>query len=380
MNVHVRVSSKELYNALKAVSKVLSNKSTVPALGYFLFEVIDGHLTVYGSDTEGTITTGIELLGENAGVSEPAKFMIEHKLILDGLKELPDEPIQILVETDSRNIQVVHSKGKFSMVGGEVEDFSIIENQDPEPPLTLEVESHVLVDGIRTVLPYAGNDELRPIISSVYLECKAGKLSFVASNANFLALQETINSEFPDLSVMISPKFAKILSDLADGEDMITVSIGSKTMTAEFGGYTVTNRLVEGVYPNYRGVFPTNNDKVIIADTRSLISSLKRATIFTNQQSSLIRVDVSNNQLLVKGIDLDYNNSAVETIDCEYSGEDVEIGFKAPFLQQCLSSIYSDEVKITLSDEKRPALLMPVDDEPSNTSLTILLMPMLINV
>lgn len=376
MKIEIIVSSRGLLDKLKAVGKVINQKSLTPAFGYFHFETKNGQLILTAADNEGLISTDVEVYkAEGEGV-----FLVEHKILLDGLKELPEEPITISADTESCRISIRHEHGTFNMMGINPDDFVTMKNNDEEPPIEMSVESHIMVEGVKTVLPFSANDELRPVMCTVFVECRNGQLNFVASNANYLALQETREVSFPDFEMLLSPKTGKIIAELADGADMINMKLGSRTLSAKFGDYRIISRLVEGCYPNYRGVIPTGNEKKIEVDKKELISSLKRVSIFTNKGSSLIKLNAKPGQLTISGRDDDFSQSAQETLNCTYEKEDLNIGFKAEFLRQCLETIYSDEVKITMSDSTRPALFLPVDNDPGTTSLTVLLMPMLINV
>lgn len=380
MKTQVKISSHELYKTLKDVSKVVSNKTTVPALGYFHFEQQDGTLQITGSDVESTIRTMIETNNDEFMVEGPQQFMIEHKILMDALKELPEQPITINVDTESFSVEIVHANGKFNLMGINPEDFTVIENHDDEEPLKLSAESHVIVNGLKTVLPYVADDELRPVMNSVLCEIKDEKMYFVATNANFLARLIEPNVAFQDLSFLLSPKVAKIISDLADGEDLIQLEVGSRTIKATFGEFEVTSRLVEGNFPNYSAVIPTINSNIATVNAKEFIASLKRATLFANKGSSLITIEVIENKMVLNGKDTDFSISATETISCEYSSvnAEIEIGFKAPFLLQCLQSIDTEDVQLKMSDGIRAALFVPSGDDCQD--LTLLLMPMKINV
>ena len=374
--IKIILSSKGLYDKLKAVGKVVSNKSTIVVFDNFHFEVKDELLEVTGSDMAGRITTVVE----TDKIEGSGKFLIEHKLLLDALKELPDQPITIIVYPESYHISIKHEQGTFKMMGQNPDDYTLMKNNDDDSPEVLQVQSHVFVDGVRTALPYVSNDDLRPVMDSVFVKLEKSNLSFVASNASILAecIYEGIFGN--DLNFMLDPKIAKIISDLADGEDSIELEIGSRTVAASFGGYEIIYRLVEGNYPNYKGIFPQDNDITVQISTKEFLSSLRRATIFTNKNSSLITINSGNNKLVITGKDDDFSNSAQETIPCSTTGNEIEIGFKAAFLRQCLETIHTDMVLFSLKDFMTAALFTPIEEDETKTSLTILLMPMAINV
>nr|WP_319268384.1 DNA polymerase III subunit beta [uncultured Draconibacterium sp.] len=375
MKKELKISSHELYSILKAVGKAVSTKTTMPVLEYFHFKCWNQQLFITGSDLETTITTCTES-GEFPAEGE---FLIEHKLLMDALKELPEQPITINVDTESFSIEVVHANGKFNVMGLDPSDYPEISTNDGETsPALLSLESHVFVNGLKTALPFVANDELRPIMNGVFCQLQNEKLHFVASNANYLAELVEPNICFPDVEFILSSKASKIISDLADGEDIIELEVGLKNLKATFGDYTVISRFIEGNYPNYKGVIPQNNQNHVLLNVSEFKGALRRTTVFSNKQSNLVTLKTGATNLVINGKDIDLSISATENIACEYSGDDIEIGFKAPFLEQVLKSVDTEEVKLSMKDALGAALFTPVGDDCPN--LTLLLMPMMINV
>ena len=352
---------------------MVSSKSTMPVLDYFLFESLDSQLKVTGSDIENTIQTiidGVELSGEG-------KFLIEHRTLLECLKELPEEPITINVDNQRFSVEIIHANGKFNLTGLDPVDYPDIETMKEEETATLNLESHVLVNSIKTVLPFVASDELRPVMNSIYCEVKDGSMFFVASNAHYLAKLIKPNVYFDDIDFMISPKASKIISELAEGKELITLDIGLRNLKASFGDFTVYSRLVEGNYPNYRGVIPTSNTNIALINVSDFKGALRRTTIFANKASSMVVVKTGPGNFTLSAKDIDFNISATENIACEYSGDKFEIGLKAPFLQQCLQTIDSEEMQMAMKDPMGAVLFTPVGDDVQQ--LTLLLMPMMIN-
>jgi DNA polymerase-3 subunit beta len=137
-------------------------------------------------------------------------------------------------------------------------------------------------------------------------------------------------------------------------------------------------RLIEGRYPNYNSVIPQNNPHKVTIDRAILLSALKRVSVFSSQASSLIKLRLQDNQLVLSGQDIDFSTSAEETINCSYSGSPMSIGFKATFLIDILNNITGQDVIIELADPSRAGVLVPAEQE-ENEDLLMLLMPMMLN-
>ena len=141
--------------------------------------------------------------------------------------------------------------------------------------------------------------------------------------------------------------------------------------------FEITCRLIEGRFPNYASVIPTTNQNKVIVDRVSFMNVLRRVSVFSNQASSLVKLELSENKMIVSAQDIDFSTSAVETISCNYNGDNMSIGFKAVFLIEILNNIASQEVILELADSARAGLIVPVENQ-ENEDLIMLLMPMML--
>ena len=137
-------------------------------------------------------------------------------------------------------------------------------------------------------------------------------------------------------------------------------------------------RQVEGRYPNYNGVIPKENPYKVIVDRVTLLNALKRVSVFSNQASNLIKLDVSNNKITISAQDIDFSISAEETINCQYADAPIKIGFKSAFLIEIVNTISSSDMILELTDPSRAGILLPFENE-ENEDVLMLLMPMLLN-
>jgi DNA polymerase-3 subunit beta len=142
--------------------------------------------------------------------------------------------------------------------------------------------------------------------------------------------------------------------------------------------YQMICRLVEGRYPNYNAVIPTNNPYHIVIDRVAFLNALKRVSIFANQSTSLVKLAITESQIELTSQDIDFSTSAEETVPCQYEGEPLIIGFKAEFLIDIVSNLETADIVINLADPSRAGLFLPIENE-AEEDLIMLLMPMLLN-
>ncbi len=371
------VSSTELLSHLAAISKVISSKSTMPILDNFLFRITENSLTITASDLESTLITHMELDNmEGEGI-----IAVPAKLLTDTLKEFPEQPLTFQMDTDTYGIEIFSDNGKFSIVGQNGEDFPELPAIKEESASSVNVNHKVLQKGIEKTLFATADDELRPVMNGIFVEISSDYMSFVASDAHKLVRyrRKDATSEF-DSSFILPKKPAALLKNLLPKEDFdVKLEFDDKNAVFTLTNYTLICRLVEGNYPSYNSVIPNNNPNKLIIDRLAFYNTVKRVSVFSNQASNLIKLNISDNLLVVSAQDIDFSISAVERLNCEYEGDEMEIGFKSTFLQEILTNLSGSDVKMELSDPTRAGLLLPAETDDEDEDVLMLLMPMMIN-
>ena len=371
------VSSTELLSHLAAISKVISSKSTMPILDNFLFRLSESELTITASDLESTLITSMEL----DNIEGEGTIAVPAKLLTDTLKEFPEQPLTFQVDTEDFGIEILSDNGKFSIVGQNGEDFPELPTIEEEATSSVNVNHLLLQKGIEKTLFATADDELRPVMNGIFVEISADFMSFVASDAHKLVRyrRSDATAEF-DSSFILPKKPASLLKNLLPKEEFdVKLEFDNKNAFFTLSNYKLICRLVEGNYPSYNSVIPTNNPNKMIIDRLTFFNTVKRVSVFSNQASNLIKLNINDNQLVVSAQDIDFSISAVERLNCEYEGDEIEIGFKSTFLQEILTNISAGDVKMELSDPTRAGLLLPAETDDEDEEVLMLLMPMMIN-
>ena len=142
--------------------------------------------------------------------------------------------------------------------------------------------------------------------------------------------------------------------------------------------YKLSCRLIEGRYPNYNSVIPSDNPFKVTIDRQALISALRRVSVFASVSNALIKLRLDTNSLTISAQDIDFSTSAEERIICEYEGAPMNIGFKGTFLLDTLNGISGQDVILELADPSRAGVIVPAEQEEGE-DLLMLLMPMMLN-
>jgi len=145
-----------------------------------------------------------------------------------------------------------------------------------------------------------------------------------------------------------------------------------------FSNVELICRLIDGKYPNYEAVIPTNNPNKLTIDRLSLLTSIRRVSIFANQSTHQIRFKISGKELMLSAEDIDFSNEAKERLTCAYEGDDMEIGFNSKFMVEMLNNTETTEVMIEMSASNRAGIILPVGTENKDEEILMLVMPVML--
>lgn len=371
------VSSTELLSHLQSIGRVISSKNTLPILDNFLFNLAGNELEITASDLETTLITRIHL--ENA--SDKGSIAIPARLLNETLKEFPEQPLTFEINTDTLSVVINSENGQFTVMGQNGEEFPQIAKLKNDQKISLDLDAGLLLSGISKTIFATADDELRPVMNGIFMEISDDSLTFVASDAHKLVRYKRTDGKGESSSSIILPKKpASLLKNILPKEDnVVKVEFDDKNASFKLTEYTMVCRLVEGNYPSYNSVIPTDNPNKLTIDRMEFYNSLKRVSVFSNQASNLVKLQIKGNQMTVSAQDIDFSISAYERLNCQYDGDDMEIGFKSTFLIEILSNLATSDIVLELSDPTRAGLILPSGSENENEDVLMLLMPMMIN-
>nr|WP_297658638.1 DNA polymerase III subunit beta [uncultured Prevotella sp.] len=369
------LSSSALSSKLNMLAKVIGSKNSLPILDCFLFQVANGEMTITASDSDNVIKSTIALT-ESQGEGE---FCVPNRVILDALKELPEQPLSFDVDTDTYAIKIVYQNGLYNFTGQNADEYPRTQSMN-DACTTLTLPTTVLIDNISRSLFATANDELRPVMNGIYFDLTADALAIVASDGHKLVRNKnfTIKSDTP-ASFNLPKKPASLLKNILskDGDDA-TIKFDDRSAEIQFSDGVMRCRLIDGRYPNYNSVIPTNNPCQVTVDRKALQSALRRVLPFASESSQLIRFHIEMGRFEVSSEDIDFSTSAKEQLSCDYAGSPMSIGFKGSSLMEILGNLTSDNIILQLADPSRAGIIVPAE-QPENEDVLMLIMPMLLN-
>ncbi len=370
------VSSSALSSKLNMLAKVIGSKNSLPILDCFLFQVANGEMSITASDSDNVIKSTLALTDHDG----EGEFCVPNRVILDALKELPEQPLHFEVDAagEAIAIKIVYQNGLYNFTGQSAEEYPRTQSMT-DACTTVSLPTEMLINNISRSLFATANDELRPVMNGIYFDLTADALAIVASDGHKLVRSKnfTIKSESPS-AFNLPKKPASLLKNILskDGDDAI-IKFDDRSAEIQFTDGVMRCRLIDGRYPNYNSVIPNNPNEVTV-DRKGLQSALRRVLPFASESSQLIRFHIESGRFEVSSEDIDFSTSAKEQLSCEYNGSPISIGFKGSSLMEILGNITSDNIIIQLADPSRAGIIVPAE-QPENEDILMLIMPMLLN-
>lgn len=367
------VSSSYLLKQLQVLGNVINSNNTLPILDNFLFELDHQLLTVSASDLETTMSATLEIDSESQG-----SVAISAKLLLDTLKTFPEQPLTFTVQ-DNNLVEISSNSGKYVLAYAAAEEFpKSVTLEDASVTL---VPAEVLSTAVSKTIFAAGNDDLRPVMSGVFFQFSPQGLIFVATDAHKLVKYARTDVVATQVSDFIMPKKPlNILKGILGASDSeIKIEYNDSNAVFSFENYVLICRLIDGKYPNYEAVIPKENPNKLVVDRMQFLNSVRRVAIFSNKTTHQIRLKIAGTELNISAEDLDYSNKADERLTCDYQGDDMQIGFNSRFLTEMLTNLTSDHIMLEMSLPNRAGILTPADGLDEGETVTMLVMPVMLN-
>lgn len=369
------VSSGALLKQLQNISGVLSTNSSLPILEDFLFEIAEGQLTILASDLDNTIITSMK-----AEAQEPGRVAIPAKMLIDSLKSFPEQPLTFIINPETFGVEIASGYGKYKLHGHDPEEFpKVAEIEDGN---SFKMDASILYSGINKTIFATGNDDLRPVMSGVYMQIGEDHMTMVATDSHRLVRYRRTDVKADTESSFIIPKkplnLLKNLLGYVNGD--VNIEFNARNASFSFDHIQVVCRLIDGRYPNYEAVIPKDNPFRLSMQRQDLMSSIRRVAIFSSKSTNQVKLAIHGSELQLSAEDMDYSNSANERLACQYEGEDMEIAFNSKFITEMLSNLDTDRVNLNMSAPNRAGILLPESDTPDkDEDLLMLVMPVMLN-
>ncbi len=337
----------------------------MPVLANVLVVVKGDQVSITATDLE------VELVAKgSADVQQGGEVTIPGRKLFDIVKALPDAA-QVTLSVEGERATVRSGKSRFTLSTLPASEFPTVEDIRGQQSLTIgQPALKKLLE--KTHFSMAQQD-VRYYLNGMLLESDGKTLKTVATDGHRLAYCEaTMDTQASGLQQVIVPRKGVLeLQRLLTGEDAVELVVGTNHVRAQIGNIRFTSKLIDGRFPEYGRVIPTNPTKKVGADRDALRAALQRAAILSNEKYRGIRLSAKAGVLTLQAHNPE-QEEAEEELEVTYSGDEMEIGFNVNYLLDALAAIDGDQVELGLTDANSSCLVTA----PSMPEAKYVVMPM----
>ncbi len=337
-----------LVEALSTASRGVTNRgSSRPSLNGLRLELTGDQLQVTGSDLSLTISVKASVSGERDGIA-----VVPAKLLAEIVRSLP--PGAVTVEIDDDEARIGSGRSKFAVRTIPAHEYP----QLPEPASSsVSLNATEFAEALRQVVSAASNDESRQILTGVLMAAEGDGLRLVATDSYRLAVRDLpgISVLAEGQKVLVPSTALKELGRLLSASETVTLRLGERDVAFEVGDVRLTSQLIDGDFPNYRGLIPDAHPNRLVVGREQLLDALKRVRLLA-KETTPVRLVLKADAVDLVAMSPDIG-TATEEIDGRHEGEELTVAFNPEYLMAGIEVTPGDEITLETIDALKPALL-----------------------
>ena len=366
-----QISRQRIFKSLSHLQSIVDKKNSLPVLSNILIEASNNDLVLSSTDMDISIIDKL-----NCKVLEEGSTTINSQLFYDIVRKLDEDCEVEIISNDGKLLTLRASGSRFSLKCLPKEDFPIIDkNRDGT---NIKINSKILFKLIEKTKFAISNEETRYFLNGLYFniqnEDDKSSLTLVGTDGHRLAkFSHKINNNINSVIGVIIPKktineLSKLLSDIDDDIDM---TISSSKIIFYIGDIVFISKLIDGTFPDYKRVIPTDNKNILEVNRQNLLSAVDRVSTVADDKSPVIKFKLLKDIVNLNTINND-NSAATEDLNLNYNGDEFEIGFNSKYIMDIVNNLEDEIITLNLKDGSSPIIAK----EKSNSNLVYVLMPM----
>lgn len=339
-----------LVEALSATARAVSTRAVGATTGLHL-AVKGNELVATGTDLDLSIRAEIEVIGIDDGAA-----VVPARLVADAVRHL--EPGAVTIEANDERADISAARSKYSLRSFPAADFPSL----PSPsPASTSVPAGELTEALRQVVRASSSDDARPLLTGVLFTNDGGTLRLVATDSYRLALRDLPDRKAiaGDTDLLVPSRalseLQRCCGSLPDDAE-IGVSVSETEVAFRAGSTTISSRLIDGAYPDYRQLIPASYPNRLHLGKETVLAALRRARLLVRDNTTSVRLTMHSTGVDLRVVSHDVGD-VEETVDGDFSGEELTIAFNPTYLIDGVDAVTGDEVIIETSDSARPAMV-----------------------
>jgi DNA polymerase-3 subunit beta len=346
-----------LFKEVAIAQEIIGSKSMINVLSNIFVEVANDTLLIKSTDTTIYFETRVPVSAIQSG-----KATVKGNIFLGILNNIPEGELEFEKVESKIIIKPVSRKTKFQLKTN-------LSEQYPESPVSdnrksFEMPIKDFKDMISQTIFAISDDETRYLMNGVSFEKTEDKFIMVSTDGRRMAyIEKNADVGIEDFKGIIIPeKILGIILKHSGDEGNVSIGITDKNIFVSFGSYNFSSSLIEGKFPDYKRVIPTDHDKVFTVNRKDMINALKCVSLLVEQKNKRIGVKVFENEVSVFAQDAEVGEAS-EVISANYDGEEAQIALNYRYIEEPFKTIADDEVSIHFKDTTKAITIKPIPEK-----------------
>jgi DNA polymerase-3 subunit beta len=358
-----QIEKKSFLKSLTILQGIAERRSSIPALSNILMESTKDQIRLTTTDLETTIISSLPCT-----LNQEGKISVSARKLYEITRELPDAEIS-LEGMENHWAKITCKNAVFNLSGLDPMEFPTMPSYVEED--LIEIKSFDLREMIEKVIFAASTEESRYNLNGIFLEgISSGDKNLarmVATDGHRLALIERESPEFSGIkkgSIIPKRGLNEVKKIVSEDPGEIRISLTENSFVLKVGSSIIIIRLIDGEFPDYKQVVPSENDKLIKLNNREFSSCLKRISTISSDRVEGVKFTLKKGSIELYSSSQDIGN-AMEVFPASYDGIELNIGFNARYMLEALNAIDEDEFVMELKDETNAAVIKPANEQNS---------------
>lgn len=370
--INFTIERRALLPALSAANRIIEKRNTVPILAHVLIKPNDGYLTVTGTNIDVEVTAQ----AQQAGIAEFQPFTVPSALLHAAVSKFPDG-CEIGFTGDSATVTLCAGRSRLQLPILPAKDFPAATNDGYTHSFRLATG---VFSRILTTVGFAvSTEESRYYLNGIFMHPDADQLAFTATDGHqFAHMKVSAPDGCADMPGVIIPRgIINLLLHCAKAEGDVEISLSDRKIRAAFqDGVTVTSKLVEGTFPDYRRIIPSGNSRRYHVDREVLQAAVSRVSLVVGERSEGIRFAFGNDDVRLE-LDNPLAGKMEEAVSLSDSyPEETLINLNYRYCNNVLGATDAAEMRFALDSATSPCLISPVTDPEAGEPPIFIIMPM----
>lgn len=368
----LKANKNDLVSGLHKIQGIVQTRNTMPILSNVRVETQKKGIQLFATDLEIGLQDFVP-----AEVLEPGKITVSARKFYEIAKELKDE--EILIETDDHQQIVIHAgKSSFKLRGLSAQEYPSFPEIKKTANLTLPAT--IFQEMIKKTSYAVSSDLTRISLNGVLFHISGSKkksIEMVATDGHRLSVASrelpSLGSSEGTLKVIIPRKAILELKKFLDegNHKDVEIVVSENHIVFQEGNYTLLSRLIDAKFPNYEDVIPKENPNRLIINRELFQGAIRRVSILSDEKTNSIKLSLRRGELQVSSNNPEVGE-AKESLSTDYQNEELDVGFNVRYIQDILSALQGEEVRILFRDALSPSRL----EDPLDPGFVGVIMPM----